>query len=149
MKKMTSFRRFMFVLVALLLCASTALAQEKSDELFASYSWGVPERPFNCEINFQRLERVRNMLRGQTNQRAVVIILARLGDGEKRRGLNRRRLNNVREGLSLTLSIEPERIVIGEGERVRGYGRVEFYLGGALAGALLVKKNGAVIKCDF
>jgi len=43
--------------------------------------------------------------------------VARLGNGEKQRDLNRRRLHNVRDGLTTNLGINDRQIVVAEGNR--------------------------------
>ena len=139
----------MFVLAVLTWYTLPLLAQGQSDDVVAKYRWDIPDHPYNCEMNLQHLEHVRNMLSSQTNRKDVLIILARLGNGEKRRDLNLRRLNNVRKALTQTLGIEAAKVVTGRGEHIKGYGRVEFYIGGELVGALLISKHNPVIKCVF
>lgn len=134
-------RRFLLVPV-LLLSAASLVAREQSAHFFAQ-GWGIPDRPLNCEMNFQNLEYLSGLVR-QESRGGVLIIIARLGDGEKDRGLNRRRLYNVRLKLSGGLDVPAERIIVAEGERLRGFGRVEFYFGGELVGALLIQKRGDI-----
>jgi hypothetical protein len=121
----------------------------QSADVIAKYKWKLPDRPLKCEMNLQHLEDLRNMLANQPNRAGLLIIVARLGNGEKQRDLNRRRLGNVHDGLTMNLGINDRQIVVAEGERVRGYGRVEFYLAGDLVGALPVRRNSHVIKCDL
>ena len=121
----------------------------QSADVIAKYKWNLPDRPLNCEMNLQHLEDLRQMLANQANRDGLLIIVARLGNGEKQRDLSRRRLHNVRDGLTTNLGINVRQLVVAEGERVRGYGRVEFYLAGELVGALPVRRNSHVIKCDF
>jgi hypothetical protein len=75
------------------------------------------------------------------NQDGLLILIARLGNGENRRELNRRRLYNVRLKLNTEHAVQKERIIVAEGERLRGFRRVEFYVGGELVGALPVQKQ--------
>jgi hypothetical protein len=49
-------KRFLLVLV-MLLPALVLIAQEQSDQSVA-HSWGVPDEPLNCEMNYQNLEHV-------------------------------------------------------------------------------------------
>lgn len=109
---------------------------------------GVAGKPLNCEMTLQLMEDVRDLIRAQRDEKGVLILIARLGSGENSSTLNRRRLLNVREGLQGTLGIV-EPIVIAEGERVAGFGRVEVYIGGKFVGALLARKSSHVIKCEF
>jgi hypothetical protein len=59
-----------------------------------------------------------------------VIIIARLGTGEHAKSINRIRLSQVREHLVMVRAYSPDRVVTGEGERVRGLGLVEVYVSG-------------------
>ena len=77
----------------------------------------------------------------QARSGGVLVAVARLGDGEKSRGANRRRLYNVREYIKDRVGIGAEMVVVAEGERVKGPGRVEFYLGGEIVGGLLLGRN--------
>jgi hypothetical protein len=80
----------------------------------------------------------------QIKRGGVLVVVARLGDGEGSRELNRRRLYNVREYLEGRGGLAADKIVVAEGERVRGYGRLEYYLGGKLFEQLLFRRNGYV-----
>ena len=125
------------LLLLLLLSWSVASAQEES----RLSGWGVPNEPLNCEMNLQDLEHVRNLMRREAN--GFLIIVARLGNGETRRELNYRRLHNVRLQLTL-IGVPSDRIVVAEGERVKGLGRVEFYVRGEFIGALPVRQAGDI-----
>jgi len=75
-----------------------------------------------------------------------LIVIARLGDGERNRGLNRRRLHNVRTYLSEYVHARAaETIVTAGGERVSGYGRIELYVGGRLFHVLTLPRNGDLL----
>jgi hypothetical protein len=72
-----------------------------------------------------------------------VILIARLGDGEKNRDLNRERMRRVKNYLGL---MSPHfakglNIVIAEGERVAGQGSVEIYVDGVLTAILRSDRN--------
>lgn len=139
--------KFVFFISVLFLLASNLFAQKTSDE-FGEVGFGVSKDPLNCETAFTKLQKVKNMIEEESNNNGVLILIARLGNKEKNRKLNRLRLLNVKEGLQITLGIE-KKIVIAEGENVDGFGRVEFYLAGKFIGALLAVKNRHKIKCDF
>ncbi len=121
--------RIILLLLVMVSCAVVS-AQEGTSRL---NGWGVPNEPQNCEMNLQDLEHARNLARQETN--GFLIIVARLGDGERRRELNYRRLHNVRLQLTL-IGAASDKIVVAEGERIRGLGRVEFYVRGEFIGAL-------------
>ena len=129
--------RIVLLLLLLMSCAG-ASAQEGTSRLDG---WGVPDEPQNCEMNLQDLEHARNLARRETN--GFLIIVARLGDGERRRELNYRRLSNVR--LQLTrIGFPSGKIVVAEGERIGGFGRVEFYVRGEFIGALPVRRGADI-----
>jgi hypothetical protein len=69
----------------------------------------------------------------------TLIIIARLGTGEHSRYLSRLRQRQVADYLNRRLP--RERIITAEGERVRGLGQVEFYVGGKLHTIIKVKRN--------
>lgn len=75
----------------------------------------------------------------------LIIVIARLGDGDLRPNLNRRRLHNVSAYWTKFLNEsgrrKPETIILAEGEKVKGYGQLEFYVGGKLIQVLKVKRN--------
>lgn len=132
---------------AALLLSASAAAQKQTLEPVAG-GIGVAAEPLNCETTFQLMEDVRKLVNAEADEQAVLILIARLGSGERSRTLNRRRLDNVRKGLQVTLSITKP-IVTAEGERAHGFGRVEVYLAGKFVGALLARRNSHVIKCEF
>ncbi len=70
-----------------------------------------------------------------------IILIARLGDGEKSRVYNRRRLHNISTYLNYIREIPKKRIVTAEGEQVRGPGRVEVYVRGELMIVFGVGRN--------
>ena len=75
----------------------------------------------------------------------LIIVIARPGDGDTRPDLSRRRLHNVRAYWSEFTTAErrrrPETVVLAEGERVGGYGQLEFYVGGKLIWVDKVARN--------
>lgn len=76
-----------------------------------------------------------------TPEDELIIIIARLGNGETSRTYSRRRLHNIHTYLSYVREIPNQRIVTAEGERVRGHGRVEVYSGGRLMIVFTVGRN--------
>ncbi len=113
--------------------------------------WSIPEKPLNCEENLIHMEIAAQLTSEESQREGVLIAIARLGDGEQLQELNYRRLHNVRVSLTENLGVEPQRLVVASGEQVRGYGRVEFYLGGGLIGTLPVErgKDICVDCCDI
>ena len=81
----------------------------------------------------------------QCGPNSLIIAIARLGDGEDRRELNRRRLHNVRVFLANSGKRSPDTVVVAQGERVKGYGQVELYVGGRLFDVIAVGTNGDLL----
>lgn len=111
---------------------------------------GFADKPTNCEINIIRMEAVTKRAVGETADGGVIIAIARLGDGEQSREINRRRLHNVETYLTSDQSFRKQQVITAEGKRTRGYGRVELYLGGKLIEVLLVdfEKDLCVDCCE-
>ena len=116
--------RIVILTAAMLLWLPFTAAAQQQALVSIEGGIGVAEKPLNCEMTFQLMEDVRNLIRAEADENSVLILIARLGNGENSRNLNRRRLYNVREGLQVTLGIVKP-IVIAEGERINGFGRVE------------------------
>jgi hypothetical protein len=75
-----------------------------------------------------------------------LIIIAGLGDDERNRKLDWRRLQNARTYLSEYIKASaPGTIILAEGERVAGYARIEIYVGGELFSTLAVNRNRDLI----
>ncbi len=81
----------------------------------------------------------------------LLIVVARLGEGDLRPHLNWRRLHNVRAYWTEYLSEGREghrrdaaTIILAEGEKVKGFGHLEFYVGGKLVWVLKVARNADV-----
>jgi hypothetical protein len=78
-----------------------------------------------CELNSAYMDQIRNEL---ASGDGVVIIIARLGTGERSRQLSRRRLRTAFGYISYPTT----RVVLAYGEPVNGDGRLEFYVRGEL-----------------
>ena len=78
----------------------------------------------------------------------LILVVARPGDGDTKPRLSWRRLHNIRaywtEFLDEDHGRKPETIVLAEGERIKGYGRLEFYVGGKLVEVIKVARNSDV-----
>jgi hypothetical protein len=91
-----------------------------------------------CEGNNSYLSNAHHLAGAE----GTIIAIARLGDGEMKRDLNRRRLHNVRIFLmDFGWHRDPGTVITAEGEKVKGYGRVELYVRGNLFAALAVRRN--------
>jgi hypothetical protein len=126
-----------FVLgVAVSLVCSVNIAQNRS----APTDPASEAVPHNCEGNVFVLNAA-HVAANATGADTLIMAIARLGDGERRRELNRRRLHNVRVFLTELQKHDASKVIIAEGERVRGYGRVELYVGGRLFQVIAIKTN--------
>jgi hypothetical protein len=136
----------MKLLLVLVLCLASVPGTKAQNQ---SSSNPLPlQHPDNCEGNSARLDVVRNKSQA-AGQSKVTIVVARLGTGEQSRELNRRRLYTIGSYL-IAMGLPPQRLVTTEGESVRGFGRIEIYVGGELVEVLSVKqcKDLPVGICD-
>jgi hypothetical protein len=126
--------------VSLLLSGSPpATAQNGSASIGAQSSQPILT---SCEENIALLSGSHQV----AGKDGLIIAIARLGNGEHRRELNRRRLHNVLVYLTeFDWQRAPKTVIKAEGERVRGFGRVELYVGGKLLAVLGVKRNGDLL----
>ncbi len=101
-----------------------------------------PSEPVGCEVARVYLDSAVTIAReaGETS----LIVIARLGDGEKSARLNWRRLKQVKNQLG-RFDVEA---VAASGERVKGRGRVDVYVSGKLLYALPYARNSD-ITCEF
>jgi hypothetical protein len=96
-----------------------------------------PKEPPNCEVANIYTDMAAYLARESEN--TYLIVIARLGDGEKSRRLNASRLKHVHTFLSNNRGVM--KMVIAQGERKKGYGQLEFYVGGNLLFTLPVGRN--------
>src|ERR1044072_817037 len=93
-----------------------------------------PTAPVNCESDIAMLESAS----AEAGAKGLIIVIARLGDGDRNLALNSRRLHNVRVYLTeWGERRDSKTVVTAEGERVKGYGRIEIYIGGRAVFGLL------------
>jgi hypothetical protein len=115
-----------------------------------NYDPSAKRYPGTCEEHSAILDMLRNKLMQGDDKEGVIIAVARLGDGERMRNLNRRRLYNLRVHFT-DYGFPAQKLIAAEGKRVKGFGRVELYVGGKLIDVLLVARNGdlCVDCCDI
>lgn len=94
-----------------------------------------PYSPANCETALHYLEDA--VLEARKTNDAYIIAILRLGSGESANRY-RSRHNHMKEYLERFYG---ERVVVAQGERVRGLGRIELYVNGRLFNALEIDKN--------
>ena len=78
-----------------------------------------------------------------------VIIISRLGKGERSRSISRLRLSQIRNHLMMVRGYSSDRIIIAEGERVKGLGLVEVYIKGKPFIIYRMKRNRDFIRGNF
>jgi hypothetical protein len=106
-------------------------------------------KPTGCEYNSAALDALAQKIRFND----LLIVIARQGSNETRPNLNRRRLHNVRTYLTEFLTDSSvrrgrEMLVLAQGERVQGFGRIEFYVNGKLVSTLTMRTNGDLIAAN-
>jgi hypothetical protein len=127
--------------ISLLLLMCSVAAQQQSPLEPRKLSDFADAKPAHCEYRTAVLDGITQ----KTPADQSIIVIAHLGDGETRANLNRRRLENVRAYWTEYLYPEgrrkPETIILAEGERVSGYGRLDFYVGGNLVEVMKLAQN--------
>jgi hypothetical protein len=98
------------------------------------------DKPVSCEDFQAFLDHA--IIEWQELKETRLILIVRLGTGERDRKLNRARLAYVEDYLKR----HKVEYVLAEGERVAGFGRFEVYVGGRLAMSIPVKK-GSIKLC--
>lgn len=133
----SAFSVALFLTLGLTPAISIMRAQERTEQNAARYSQTDP-RPTNCENHIAVLEAANQ----DAGKDGLIILIARLGSGDNKQELNQHRLHSARAYLTEYLHARsPNTIVIAEGERVEGYGRIEIYVGGKLYYVLAIKAN--------
>jgi hypothetical protein len=124
--------------IMLLLCiaaGSSVFAQQQSglEPVFGMTN--------NCEDAKARLDGVAI----ESGKEGFIILVARLGDGETSRKLNRQRISYILRYFNRENYLGEHRLIRAEGERVSGPGRVEIYAKGKLMLILTTRRNGDVL----
>ena len=136
-----------FVLVGLFLgtLISSTPIYAQSGRSLTPQIYGEPDglTGADCEGIMMRLDFVA-IAAEEAGKDQTIIIIARFGSGESVRSLNRRRLRQVADYLNRRVS--SDRIITAEGERVRGLGQLEFYVGGKLNIIFKVKRHRDLVK---
>lgn len=130
-----------FIVGSLVLGGLTANAQNPSPLGAVKLSDFENSKPQHCADRQATI----HVISQKTPPDEPIIVIARLGDAETRSSLNQRRLHNVRvfwtEFLEEPGRRKPDTIILAEGERVKGYGHLEFYVGDKLVGVVKVARN--------
>ncbi len=118
-------------------CSSTNVMAQQSSQPAETETTPPNENGYvRTRINIVNLGAIINT----TDNRAFVI--ARLGTGEHSRRLIQNRFACVR--FVLQDSLKTGQVIFAEGERVKGLGRIEFYLGNELMNVALIGHNGSI-----
>ena len=129
-------------LVSLLFCVALSVAAQK-EEVFPTrqLSEFVDAKPDTCAYTHYKVD----ILTQNTPKDKALIVIARLSDKDLKPNLNKRRLHNIRAYLTQAVGEQfrrdPQTIILAEGEPVKGYGQVEFYLDGRLVEVLKARWN--------
>lgn len=102
-----------------------------------------------CELNSLHLDKLKSdWLSGDLKER--IFVIARLGNKEKSRRLNLLRLTEAKFFTVGKGQLPKENVVFAEGEKAKGDGRIEFYLGSQLFLVSLapLNKNVCFACCD-
>jgi hypothetical protein len=107
----------------------------------------VPATAGGCQRNTINIANLNALL---TTTKETAFVIAHPGTGETSPRLNRRRLHDVRAEFGQISSGSSAKIILAEGGRVEGRGRVEFYLGSELMHVSLLARNGGFCSscCD-
>ena len=130
-------RYFLLVLLAASFGSVCAQEFEKPDI--------IPANASRCQQNTIYIANTGAIAQTTKNR---VFVIARLGTGETSRRLNQQRLADVKTEYGD--NFRGGKIILVEGPRVKGLGRVEFYLGSNLYFVSMLPRNGAFCSgcCD-
>ena len=107
---------------------------------------GMTILPGSCEESEAYLDAVGNEARSVMAEDDFLIAVARRGDRD-RKNLGRERLSAVKK-FFIKRNVPARSIVIAEGERADGLGRVEFYVSGRLFRTILARPDGGIcVEC--
>lgn len=132
----------LMVLAGLLLGAALPITAQQNDLLLArhpsEFADDKPKKCFEYDLSLDHITQ-------NTPTDKTIIVIARLGDKDTKPNLNKRRLHNIRaywtQYLSEPVKRNSETIVLAEGEPIKGFGQVEFYVRGELVEILKLNPN--------
>jgi hypothetical protein len=96
----------------------------------------VPATLDGCHTNTRNIANLGAL--AQTTKDKVYVV-AHPGTGESA-AVNRRRLHDIKTGFAP--NFDPKKIILSEGERVKGPGRVDFFLGSEHNYVAIMPRNG-------
>src|SRR5262249_41988489 len=126
------------VTIALLSIVTYSSGEAQSQSFKASaFSDERASMDNDCELNIIRLHNIHSI----AGNDKLIIIIAHLGRNERNKALNARRLHNARAYLNKILRRDEHSILVAEGEKVMGRGRLSFYIDGKLTDSLAMSAN--------
>ena len=123
------------ITTSILLSVAMLLAQTPSQRVTVR-----PDKPINCEDFQAHLDHA--IIDWLNVKETYMIVITRLGTGERGRKLNRARQAYIQDYLTR----KNVQYVFAEGDRVEGLGRLEVYVGGRLTMSIPTKR-GATRLC--
>lgn len=101
----------------------------------------IYDKSVNCETSLVVQDLVVNNVL-DAKDGGVLIVLVHAGTGEQSRQLTQRRIANVRRYFKNRGNrIPSERVIVAEGEKVSGLGRIDYYFNGKLSARLVFNKD--------
>src|SRR6266511_4353313 len=98
----------------------------------------IEEKPTNCETHIAILD----IANQEAEAKGLIIMIGRLGDGERSSRLNTRRLYSAKAYLTDYRAVRSnDTVITAEGEPVKGYGQIEIYVHGRLQSAFALTRN--------
>jgi hypothetical protein len=129
------------------LCALLFLCLASAARSTTAQNVETNPKPKNCENHIAVLEAANH----DAGKDGLIILIGRLGSEDTKLDLNRHRLHSARAYLTDYLNLRsPNTIIVAEGERAQGHGRIEIYVGGKLYYVFALKANAdlAVGSCE-
>lgn len=119
------------IIAAALLIISTGIFSAQAQN-------SIQETATNAEDNMAKMDA---LAIEQMNSNGQMRIVARLGNKETDRSLNKKRLEAARAYLVETRGLPADKLTLAEGEKAAGLGRLEIYLGETLMDVLLGERG--------
>lgn len=130
--------RLALVVVVTAVACLAAVAQPPAVQSDLAQGARIEANPTNCETHIAILD----IAHQDAGQAGLVIMIGHLGDAERSRELNQHRLHSARAYLTEYRAVRSAAtIVIAEGERAAGYGRIDLYIGGKLHTSFAIGRN--------
>ena len=123
-----------FVLVLLIFLVHASFSQKKSGRNLIKLKENLVTA---CEANTAILDAAYNFPRNSE----LIIIIARLGKGEKDDRLNEKRLRNIATYLKGAWNMKASDLLLAKAKKVKKKGRIEIYIDSVLAGLIVASRG--------